>query len=1035
VSLRKRIRVAVLSAIILTLASSVSAQDRGNFQYRIDRWTTDNGLPQNSVTSLTQAPDGYIWFTTNDGLVRFDGVRFAVFNKSNTPEITTNRLLGAFTDKHGRVWVQSEDGGILYYEKGVFHLAMKPSEAPPGRCSLLFDDQLGSVFFCANHTNYRFTDGKFVPFTIAGLPAESQILLSDREGGLWFANGQKLHRVIDGKIRSYELSGSGPGRVYRTAYEDRQGGIWLGYFDLETQSLIRLKNDRIQSFHLPGPVSHFAEDQAGNLWISIHNKGIYRIDQKRVAADNPIADSLELVSAIGGLSDLTIGAFWPDHEGAMWVGTDQGLVRFLPQTIRVFSKQSGLPDDNVYPIYQDHSGRIWAGAWANSLLKYENGNFSTIPRKQGPGAYITSLFEDGSGRLWVGNVLQLFYLDHGQLVDFSKQVGFSQTVEFSVISQDRDGNLWFGTSRGLARYSGKQSTLFTKNDGLPDDYVVAFLQARDGRIWVGTRGGLAVMDNGRIRAFTEADGLASNYIRSLYEDSGGVLWIGSYDGGLTRLKDGKFTRFTMRDGLSSNGVFCILEDDRGWFWMNSNQGIFRVSKRELNDFADGKTKFLTSIAYNKEDGLLNIEGNGGRQPAGIKARDGSLWFPTAEGIAVIDPANVAMDKFPPPVLIEDVTVNRNKVENKVLQAAVGSQSEITLAPGQGNLEINYTGISFINAAKVRFRYRLEELERDWNEVGTRRTAYYSYLPPGDYTFHVIAANRDGIWNTEGARIKIRVLAPFYRANWFILLCALTMVGLFSLAYGWRMRLMTDRLDLQYRERLSERTRIARELHDTLLQSFQGLMLRFQTVHDLLPERPLDAKQALEGALDRADQAVAEGRDAVQDLRSSGEVKTDLSEDLTTQGKQLAAMYGLDGAMSFRVVVEGAPKTLSLVIRDQIYRIVREGLRNAFVHAQASHIEAEIAYSEKSLRVRIRDDGKGIDSEVLNQGERAGHWGLPGMRERAKLMGAQLEVWSETGAGTEIDLNIPGFIAYESSAGHTRYRLFQRRKQRTSDHPS
>jgi signal transduction histidine kinase len=243
--------------------------------------------------------------------------------------------------------------------------------------------------------------------------------------------------------------------------------------------------------------------------------------------------------------------------------------------------------------------------------------------------------------------------------------------------------------------------------------------------------------------------------------------------------------------------------------------------------------------------------------------------------------------------------------------------------------------------------------------------------------------------------------------------------------------MTGRLDLQYRERLSERTRIARELHDTLLQSFQGLILRFQTVHDLLPGRPMDAKQALEGALDRADQAVTEGRDAVQDLRSSGEVRTDLAQDLTTQGKQLTATYGQGDAASFRVVVEGAPKTLSAAIRDQIFRIVREGLRNSFAHAQATRIEAEIAYSEKLFRVRIRDDGKGIDSEVLNQGERAGHWGLAGMRERAKLMGAQLEVWSETGAGTEIELNIPGFIAYENSTGHSGFRLFQKKRERTS----
>jgi ligand-binding sensor domain-containing protein len=325
----------------------------------------------------------------------------------------------------------------------------------------------------------------------------------------------------------------------------------------------------------------------------------------------------------------------------MWVGTNKGLVRLTPQIINVFSKQEGLPEENVYPIYEDGGGSIWAGIWQNSLVKYEAGSFKTFLRTADT-FYITSLFADRSGRLWVGTIDALRYLDQGRLVTFNEQAGFSGYVEISVISQDRDDNLWFGTNQGLSRYAGGRATVFTKEDGLPDDYIVALLQASDGKIWVGTRGGLASIEGGKIKLFTTADGLAGNYIRSLYEDADRVLWIGSYDGGLTRLKDGKFTGFTKNEGLSSNGVFCILEDHRGWFWMNSNQGIYRVRHQELNDFADGKIRSLTSIAYNKQDGLLNIEGNGGRQPSGIKSRDGRLWFPTAQGIAVVDPEAAAL---------------------------------------------------------------------------------------------------------------------------------------------------------------------------------------------------------------------------------------------------------------------------------------------------------------------------------------------------------------------------------------------------------
>jgi len=764
-------------------------------QIRIDAWTTDNGLPQNSVTGITKTPDGYIWFTTNEGLVRFDGVRFTVFNRSNTPEIANNRMSGAFADKSGTVWMSTEEGEILFYEKGGFTVAMKPGDIPSGVPSSFFRDPSGRVIFYKGYDNeksltqhYRYMDGKFVPLAIEGVPADSYLVLTDREDGLWFGGEKTLRRYKDGQVRSFDL-GFSTGATNRRAYEDRQGSIWIGYAEGKKQFLINIKDGRINRFPLPsGPVTDFSEDARGNLWITLFNNGVYRIDKESVTANAPVNNLPEPVLLVDKVPKIGTGYLCPDNEGGMWVGTNEGLVRLTQQTIRVYSKQDGLPEENVYPVYEDRAGRIWAGIWENSLVRYENGSFKTFLRTNDT-YYPTSLFEDGSGRFWLGTISGLYYLDKERLIKFTEQAGFSEhtATEFSVISQDRNNNLWFGTNWGLSRYSGTQATVFTKKDGLPDDYIIAFLQTSDGRIWVGTRGGLAVIENDNVRAFTTADGLASNYIRSLYEDSERVLWIGSYDGGLTRFKDGKFTRFTTKEGLSSNGVFCILEDDRGWFWMNSNQGIYRVRKQELNDFADGKIRSLTSIAYNRQDGLLNTEGNGGRQPAAIKARDGKLWFPTAQGIAVVDPETVMTNRLPPPVLIEEVFVDRNPVANETLQPAIHNQSEIVLAPNQSNLEINYTGISFINSGQVKFKYRLEGLDRDWNDVGTRRTAYYSYLPPGEYTFHIIAANRDGVWNTDGAFVKFRVLPPFYKTYWFIAACAALFLALLWMLYQLRVR--------------------------------------------------------------------------------------------------------------------------------------------------------------------------------------------------------------------------------------------------------
>ncbi len=1022
----------LIPAMLLFGSFSTAAQNR------IDIWTTDNGLPQNSVTGLAQTPDGYIWFTTNDGLVRFDGFQFKVFNKGNTPAISNNRMFGAFSDKSGRLWIHLEDGGILLYEKGVFTLALKTDEVPPGLRSPFFDDPAGAVIFYVNlnlnpnhNRHYRYQNGRFVPFEVAGVSDDAVLLLVDREGGLWFGNKKGVLSVKDGKTDLYDFKGYNTGETYRIAYQDRLGNIWISHYELNHQSLIRIRNGGLQNFPLPSaPVTHFAEDRSGSLWVSLYKKGVYRIAKDKLTADQPGINVLEPVWPFEGTNNISSGHLCPDREGGIWVGTDRGLVRILPQIIHVFSTRNGLPEDNVYPIYQDRAGKIWAGLWESSLVKFENGRFTNLLHGEPETQYIASLFEDRSGRFWVGNLGHLRYLNNGKLVDFTVAAGFSVDTEFSVITEDRQNNLWFGTNHGLGRYSSGRSTLFTKKDGLPDDNIVALLPTPAGDLWIGTRAGLALIQNGKIRTFSAEDGLASNFIRSLYEDSDRTLWIGSYDGGLTRFKEGKFTRFTTKEGLSSNGVFCILEDDSDWFWMNSNQGIFRIRKQELNDFADGRTKSLTSISYNKQDGLLNIEGNGGRQPAGIRARDGTLWFPTAQGIAVVDPQKVATNQLPPPVMIQDVIVDRISADMGKLQSGLETQSEITLRPGQNNLEIDYTGISFINSAQVKFKYRLEGLDRDWNEVGTRRAAYYSYLPPGHYTFHVIAANRDGIWNNEGAILSFSVAPAWYQTIWFRLSCVAAFLVLVWALYQLRRRQLAHQFSMGLEARVDERTRIARDLHDTLLQSFHGLLLRFQAASNLLPTRPDEAKHRLDTAIDRAAQAITEGRDAVHELRSSTAVTPDLPVAISALGEDLAADQAGKNLPDYRVQLEGTPRNLDPILRDEVYRIAAEAMRNAFRHAQARQIEVEIRYDERQLRVRVRDDGKGIDPKFLGEQERTGHWGLNGMRERAKAVGGNLAVWSEVDCGSEIEVTIPASIAYAKSGTHRSWwsgKLFRSRE--------
>lgn len=992
--------------VILIFAGALSI----HAQYRIDAWTTDNGLPQNSITGLAQTPDEYLWLTTNDGLVRFDGNRFKIFNKSGTPQITTNRLSAAFADKDGRMWFQSEDGAILYYEKGVFTVAAQPGELPAGKRSAFFDDPAGGVLLNVDRRPYRFEAGKFVPLTLENLPAESALVLTDRAGGLWFSSNDIVYLFRDGDLRTYSLNGFFNGKDYQVAFSDRQGGFWIGSFETlgNKHSLLRIKDDRVREIGLPGQaVSHFAEDADGNLWLSIYSKGLYRIDRAAVTADQPAADAVKPVIEIDGISTNPSGHLNFDREGGLWIGTEKGLNRLAPQTIRVYSRRDGLPADNVYPLLADRAGGVWAGIWPNNLVKYEGGRFKTFLVSDET-VFITSLFEDSSGRLWFGNIGNLNYLENEKPVEFTERTGFPKGTEFSAVAETADGALWFGTSRGLSRYLDGSATVYNAANALPDNYVVALLAARDGRLWVGTRGGLALFENGNFKTFTAADGIASNSIRSLYEDAEGVLWIGSYDGGLTRFKDGRFSVYTMRDGLSSNGAFCLLEDAGGWFWINSNQGIYRVSRRELNDFADGKTKSLNSILYNKKDGLLNVEGNGGRQPAATKSADGRFWFPTAEGIAVVDPATIVINRRPPPVLIEEVLIDRAPVTNEILQAAVAGRREIALAPGQNNLEINYTALSFINSEQLKFKYMLENLDAGWNEIGTRRTAYYSYLPPGEYVFRVVAANRDGVWNDAGASLVIRVYPPFYRTWWFLLLAGLTIAGLVALVFFLRVRQLQAKAaqkDEFARQLIDsqefERGRIAAELHDGLSQSLA--IIKNRAMLSLAKHNDQDhALEQLREISEASAEAIDEVKEIIYDLRPIQLDRLGLTGAIEDIAEKIVEINDLKLAGT----IANIDGIFSKQSENSLYRIVQESLNNIVKHSRATAVELSIKKTAAGIEIIISDDGEGFEPDSIKNSRGKIGFGLVGMSERAQLLGGQAVVESAEGAGTKVTVLVP-----------------------------
>jgi signal transduction histidine kinase len=648
----------------------------------------------------------------------------------------------------------------------------------------------------------------------------------------------------------------------------------------------------------------------------------------------------------------------------------------------------------------------------------KDGHHSALPAKGRFDEYVTALFEDRKGIVWVGRENKLFAYEHSRFHEFKRLDG-SRLEEGKIvaITEDTGGSIWVLTERHhvFRVQNGSVLEVLTASrdnrlsGGLAPDY--------QGGIWIASGNDTLIFyKNGNIRTISMNRPDSSFNVSEIIVDSDDALLVATSDG-LFRWDNQRWQVLDSHNGLPGNLVYSVLRDNDGAVWLRCQEGLARISEREFDKWRHQNDSKPLIEVFDRFDGARSGGSPFLMQPPATKTADGRLWFVPGPVVQMIDPRQTLRNRILPPVHIEEIIADHR---------SYAPGSNLTLPSLTRDLEIDYTALSFMAPQKVRFRYKLEGRDAGWQEPGTRRQAFYTDLHPGKYHFRVIACNNDGLWNEEGATLDFSVAPAWYQTNWFRVACTATLLILLYLLYHLRLRQLHHQFSIGLDARVNERTRIARELHDTLLQSFQGLMLRFQTVDEMLPARPLDAKKALEGALDRADQAISEGRDAITDIRSSTLASGDLAKSITALITNLSDEFaaGNGRSVTFRVLVEGVPRAVRPTLQDEIYRIARESLRNAFRHAEAGHIETEIMYGE-SLRLRFRDDGNGIDPSVVEHGGRSGHWGLPGIRERAKQIGAQLAVWSELGAGTEIELTIPGSIAYEA-VPHARFRLFHKR---------
>lgn len=968
-------------------------------QYRFDSWTTDNGLPQNGVRSITQSPDGYLWFTTFDGLVRFDGVKFTVFNKANSPGIVNNRFLSVLALPDGSVWAATEGGDLTILRDGKF--TSYTADQVPEKSIYGFElDENGEVVINIDSKLYYLRDGEFVFARPIDGSGTQKYQLNGRNGVRWEVEPNEARRTKDGATETYTLDLKFLNQYSPTVFEDSRGGLWIA----DTSRLLYLKDGKITEYTEkdgapPNVLGHnFWEETDGSIWFATGGYGIAGVGLVRFQNGEFARFGSEQ-----GLSNDRIFSVFRDREDNVWLATDKGLNRLRRQVVMPLAVKDGLIHNEVYPILKARDGSIYVGT-VGGLSRYRDGKFSDIVvrHKTEIGTRpVQSLWEDDSGNLWVGVVGGLFVLKSGRLENLTDLFNSPGTV--NAIRTRENGEVWLGTDIGIFRYyDGKIVPFLTQAEGLVDNNVKVIHKAADGSFWIGTYGGISIVDCGRQdgtcqvkKNYTVAAGLASNSIRSIYEDSSGTFWIGTYDGGISRLRGDKFFNFNTGNGLFSDGAFAIVEDARERFWITSNQGIYSADKLDLNAFADGTVTAFTTSGYGKQDGMLNTECNGGRQPSSMVDDEGRIWFPTIEGVAIVSPEQRQKSTLAPPVVIETVEIDRGKVD---------FDERVRIEPSQTQLDITYTGLSFIKSDQIRFRYKLDDLDNDWIDAGTKRTVSYSHLPPGEYTFSVTAANIDGVWNTDGKSIKIVVLAPFYKTWWFLALLVVGAGGVGFVVYSYRVNELKKRNTVQetfsrqlIESQEAERKRIAQEIHDGLGQSL--LVIKNRASLGLAATEKDKADEQFGEIRDSVTDALSEVRIISQNLRPVHLERLGLTSTLEEMIEQL------DEASEIEINCDVEPIDGSLTPADEInlYRIVQECLNNVVKHSGAKRASVSVRLEGQQMIVIVRDDGRGFDTEATN-GHRG--MGLIGIAERARILGGSLAIDSASGAGTTVSLIIP-----------------------------
>lgn len=988
-------------------------------EFLIQRWDTSSGLPHNTVRAIAQTPNGYLWLGTENGLARFDGVQFENFDQGNTPVLQNPNVEFLQTDSNGLLWAgtlghiylwdgrrlteQSKPMGagdrvdqilisrtnevILSTLQGcLLHGRQQPDgnwnwdNSPPVEPCMSEVDATGEIWQLRQGGKlWRNVGVNPQPVKIPASDGLMNVMVVDAEGRLWLGTDRQLlvregnqFKVVPPPATNQEINVS-------DIYPTRDGALWV----VAGQHLWKFSNGLWQFD--AGPWSGhqqtlrpLLEDRAGSLWFNPYGHGLLRLDRD--------GQTLKL-TARGGLTGDLVRMVFQDREGNLWVGIDRGgLLKLRPRLFQTIGSEGGLSEPVVLGVCEDASGSIWAATYGGGLNRWIKGALTTfnLGPDDSPG-YLFTVFPDREGRLWVGTRDNgVFIREHGVFRHPFSTNDLPAAVR--AIFQDRAGTIWLGSGEGVFRWRDSHLERFATDTELAKADVRGFAEDSTGALWIATHGdGLHRFQAGQHTVLHSSDGLPNEYVRSLLADNDGALWVGMYGGGLLRWKNGVLAPAASSKDLPDD-VICHIEDDRtGHFWIGTHHGLFQVAKSDLNAFADGRQKSVFCIVYNKQDGLPGVEFSGGIQPSGWHAHDGRLWFATDNGLVSLQPTNVDINNQPPPVTIESLTVDSELFASSLDKGRTvhDLRHKLRIPAGRTQFEFRFTALSFTAPDNVRFQYRLENLEKNWIDAGMNRMATYNYLPPGDYEFHVRAANNDGVWNETGTSVTFVLLPHFWQRWWFRTTMVAMIIGLAWLEYKRRM------VRLHELERL--RLRIARDLHDDVGANLASMAL----IAEAMQKEPTFG--------DPADlrRIALQTIDSLRDVVWFIDPARDRLGDLVTRMRDTAPLLLTGLKYNFDIAMPNPDINLPPAFRRNVFPIFKETLHNASSHARASRVNITLNCRDGVLHLTVNDDGVGFEETKIIPGN-----GLRNLRRRAAEMQGAVRIKTAPGEGTTVEFEAP-----------------------------